>query len=143
MNARERLSKQTFGSLEAMMTAYSKQAVSIAAEEHGQSLDFSGGSVAGLEKILAALVPPEPEEQEYLTQLWGSYLGEVLLREFGGEWTMSVYPGGEFSVPTVMVQGSRLYPLMKVYRRLTVGEGENIAEFYRLVRQRLEPTRLQ
>ena len=143
MQTRDSLKGESFGSLEAMMAAYSQQAVETASKAYGRTLDFSGGSVAALEEVLAALTPSEPENEEYLTRLWGSYLGEVMVREFGGEWTMSLYPGSEFSVPTVVVRGSRLYPLMKVFRRLTLGEDENLANFYRLVRQRLEPAKLQ
>jgi len=35
------------------------------------------------------------------------------------------------------VRGSRLYPLMKVYRRLTMGEMESIAAFFDMVTERL------
>ena len=35
------------------------------------------------------------------------------------------------------VRGSRLFPLMKVYRRLTVGEEEDLRAFYTMVTDRL------
>ena len=48
------------------------------------------------------------------------------------------YPGGGVAaVPTLLIRGSRLYPLMKVYRRLTLGEGENLSAFYKMVAARL------
>jgi hypothetical protein len=144
MTARERLNQASFDSLESMMAAFAAQAVVTAAEEHRQRLDYSGSSVENLELILAASASPQPDDQEYFTRLWGSYFGEVLRREFGGEWMMSVYPGGALSIPTLEIQGSRLYPLLKVFRRLTLGEGENILNFYKLVRQRLaEPEKAQ
>jgi hypothetical protein len=44
-------------------------------------------------------------------------------------------------VPTLLIRGSRLYPLLKVYRRLTLGEAENLSAFYKMVAARLgEPT---
>jgi hypothetical protein len=144
MTAREKLEKTTFDSLEGMMEAYARQAVETAAKEHKQRLDFSGASVEALEGILSAIGPSRPEDHEYLTRLWGGYLGEALRREFGGEWIMSVYPGGDLSVPTIEVQGSRLYPLLKVFRRLTIGETESISAFYGIVKQRLgEPKAAQ
>ncbi len=137
MDTRERLNAATFDSLQAMMTAYAEQAVATAWTERRQRLDFSDASVTILEGILARIDPPAAEDQDFLTRLWGSYFGEVLRRRFGGEWIMSVYPGGDLSLPTLDVQGSRLYPLLKVYRRLTMGESENLSNFYHLVRQRL------
>jgi hypothetical protein len=35
------------------------------------------------------------------------------------------------------VRGSRLFPLMKVYRRITMGDGESIAAFFDMVTGRL------
>jgi hypothetical protein len=50
---------------------------------------------------------------------------------------MTQYPGGAVAVPAVDVRGSRLFPLMKVYRRLTVGEEEDLRAFYAMVTERL------
>jgi len=54
-----------------------------------------------------------------------------------GSWEMTQYPGGVVAVPAVDVRGSRLFPLMKVYRRLTVGEEEDLRAFYHMVTERL------
>jgi len=35
------------------------------------------------------------------------------------------------------VRASRLFPLLKVYRRLTVGEEEDLSAFYAMVTERL------
>ncbi len=70
-------------------------------------------------------------------RLWGSYLGEVLRRRYAGSWEMTPYPGGMAAVPAVDVRGSRLFPLMKVYRRLTMGEEEDLRSFYAMVTERL------
>jgi hypothetical protein len=40
-------------------------------------------------------------------------------------------------VPTLAVGGGRLYPLMKVYRRLTLGREESVSAFYSMVSARL------
>ena len=39
---------------------------------------------------------------------------------------MSQYPFGAVAVPTLEVRGSNLYPMMKVFRRLTIGPQENL-----------------
>ena len=76
-----------------------------------------------LEQILAGQAA---EDLEFQTRLWGSYFGEVIRRRFAGEWELAQYPGGGVAaVPTLLVRGARLYPLIKVYRRLTMGQAEN------------------
>ena len=46
-------------------------------------------------------------------------------------------------MPAVDVRGSHLFPLMKVYRRLTVGEEEDLRTFFAMVTERLgKPARV-
>jgi hypothetical protein len=80
---------------------------------------------------------------DFEVRLWGSYLGEVLRRRYAGRWELSPYPGGVASIPAIEVRGSRLFPLMKVYRRLTVGDEEDLRAFYAMVTERLgKPARV-
>ena len=101
-----------------MMDAYSEEAVHVAWNDHRQRLDRSESSVEVLEQILDGQAA---EDLEFQTRLWGSYFGEVIRLRFGGEWELTQYPGAVAAVPTLAVRGARLYPLMKVYRRLTLG----------------------
>lgn len=139
MNARERLAEAVFESLDAMTAAYAAEAVRSAPRALQAALDYSARSIPLLERILDGLCPVPEAEQDYLTRLWGSYFGEVLRHQFDGEWSMSVYPGSELAVPTLEVRGSRLYPMLKVFRRLTLGTSEDILAFYQLAAQRLGP----
>jgi hypothetical protein len=41
------------------------------------------------------------------------------------------------AVPAVQVRGSCLFPLIKVYRRLTMGEEEDLSSFFAMVTERL------
>jgi hypothetical protein len=50
---------------------------------------------------------------------------------------MMQYPGGAVAVPAVEVRASTLFPLLKVYRRLTVGDEEDLGAFYAMVTERL------
>ena len=61
----------------------------------------------------------------------------MLRRRYAGSWEMTQYPGGVAAVPAVEVRGSRLFPLMKVYRRLTAGEEEDLRGFFTMVTERL------
>ena len=130
-----KLAESNFASLAEMMDAYAEEAVSVAWNDHRQRLDRSESSVDVLERILDGQAAADLEFQ---TRLWGSYFGEVIRRRFGGEWELTQYPGAVAAVPTLEVRGARLYPLMKVYRRLTLGPDENLAAFYKMVSGRLQ-----
>ena len=134
-----KLAESNFASLAEMVTAYAEEAVRVAWSDHRRRLDLSEASVDLLEQILDG---QSAEDLDFQTRLWGSYFGEVIRRRFSGEWEFSQNPGGGVAVvPTLLIRGSRLYPLMKVYRRLTLGEGENLSAFYKMVAARLgEPS---
>jgi hypothetical protein len=134
---RKRLESATYPDLGAMMEGYARAAIELGKREFKQSLDFSAESIDGLDDILV-LVGESPElDVEFESRLWGSYLGEVLRRRYAGGWEMTQYPGGVAAVPSVDVRGSRLFPLMKVFRRLTVGEEEDLRAFFAMVTERL------
>jgi hypothetical protein len=134
---RKRLESASYPDLGSMMEGYAHAAADFARREFKQKLDFTSDSIDGLDDILV-LVGESPElDVEFEARLWGSYLGEVLRRRYAGSWEMTQYPGGVAAVPSVDVRGSRLFPLMKVYRRLTVGEEEDLRAFFAMVTERL------
>ena len=134
---RERLASTVFPDLGAMMEGYARAAAERAASEFHQKLDFSSESIDALDEILV-LVGESPElDLDFEVRLWGSYLGEVLRRRYAGSWEMTQYPGGVVAVPAIEVRASRLFPLLKVYRRLTVGEEEDLSAFYSMITERL------
>jgi hypothetical protein len=136
-DVRKRLESATYSDLGAMMEGYAQAAVECAKREFKQRLDFTAESIDGLDEILV-LVGESPElDVDFEARLWGSYLGEVLRQRYAGSWEMTQYPGGMVAVPAVDVRGSRLFPLMKVYRRLTVGEEDDLRAFYAMVTERL------
>jgi hypothetical protein len=142
-NLRKNLESAVFSTLEAMMEKYAQAAANVGRDDFRRELDFSSESVERLDEILL-LVGENPENDlDFEVRLWGSYLGEVLRRRYAGNWEMTRYPGAEMAVPAVEVRGSRLFPLMKVYRRLTEGEEEDLATFYAMVTERLgDPARV-
>jgi len=146
---RKRLESAKFPSLEAMMEEYAAAAAELAQRHFRQKLDFSSESIDALDEILV-LVGESPElDLDFEVKLWGSYLGEVVRRRYAGNWEMTQYPGGPGSsdrplgtggpvaVPAVEVRGSRVFPLMKVHRRLTQGEEEDLRAFLTMVIERL------
>ena len=134
---RLRLESVEFPDLGAMMEGYALAAAELGSARIERKLDFSSDSIDVLDEILV-LVGESPElDLDFEVRLWGSYLGEVLRRRYAGSWEMTQYPGGNVAVPAVDVRGSRLFPLMKVYRRLTKGEEEDLRAFFAMVTERL------
>lgn len=143
-----RIAEQTFDSLDAMMQAWAAEAVRIAAEDHGMDLDFSSESIARLETVLAARSPVPADEQDEATRLWGSYFGEIFRRRYECDWIMAVYPGQQgvdgpsqgqpVAMPALDIRGSQVYPLLKTFRRITMGPGEDLSAFYAKVSAALD-----
>jgi hypothetical protein len=134
---------ETHETVSAMTDSYAHKAVVIA-REFNASLDYSENSLMELEGILAQLAQGMPEggpngdDLTEMCKMWGSYFGEVVRRRFGGDWSIETYPGKQFATLTLNVAGNKLFPSMKVHRRLTVGEGDNIWSFYMMVKAKLE-----
>ena len=130
-------------SVESMVQAYSQAAVEMA-REFKATLDYTENSVMEIEAILTQFAQdlasgkPPADEMDEMCKLWGCYLGEVVRRRFGGEWGIETYPGKEFATLTLNVGGNKLFPSMKIHRRLTEGENDNVWTFYKMVKIKLE-----
>jgi hypothetical protein len=139
---RKRFAEKKWDGLAPMIDAYAAEALEVAKRDKREDLGYNLESLDRLERILNRLCPvPEPldaADGEWMTLLWGSYFGELLRHLHGGEWTMSLYPGSDFAVPTLEIDGSRVYPLMKVHRRLSLGAGEGLPAFYAMLEARLK-----
>jgi hypothetical protein len=137
------MTSKNHDSIDSLVQAYAREAVAMAGEFR-VTLDFTENSVMEVETILARLArempaqQPSSEDVGELCKMWGSYLGEVVRLRFGGEWTIETYPGKDFATLTLNVGGSKLFPSLKVHRRLTEGESDNVWAFYRMVKTRLE-----
>jgi hypothetical protein len=140
-DSKAKLDALKFTSIEEMIRSYADEAVVVARQQHRVSLDFTPASVSALERLLDGQAAVDLEFQ---SRLWGSYFGEVLRHRWNGTWMLAPYPGNreiadrvDALVPTLEIAGSRLWPTMKVYRRLTLGSAENLSTFYGLVEKRL------
>ncbi len=119
------------------MDCYARAAVELGNDGFQKELDFTADTVDNLDDILV-LVSESPDlDLDFEVRLWGGYLGEVLRRRYNGSWQMTPYPGGSVAVPSIEVKGSHLFPLIKVYRRLTMGEEEDLSSFFAMVTERL------
>lgn len=118
--------------------AYALDAVDIAAKNFDITLDWSENSIERVEQMLAQLhaemartQPPE-ETVKTFCKMFGSYIGQVLLRHHGGEW--GVVTMGEESIPGIQYgAGALCWPWGKVRNRLFNGPEDNVWHYYRLL----------
>jgi hypothetical protein len=134
-----------------VMQAYAQDIVDLASEQFQTNLDFSESSLEQVEEILARLYNSLPKSalgklfrrgpsQDQIWQMakaWGGYIGEVIRRRWGGEWTTetAAHPG---IVVTLRVLDIDIFPSAKAYKRLTNGPEDNIWHYYQVLKQDFE-----
>jgi hypothetical protein len=134
---------ETHDSVAAMAAAYADKAVQ-EAHKFTAELDYSENSLMELETILDRLAgeisatQSSPSELSEICKTWGSYFGEVVRQRFGGEWSIESYPGKSFATLTLNINGNKIFPSMKVHRRLAQGASENVWSFYKMIKMKLE-----
>lgn len=135
------------------MQDYAEAAVAMARDKFKTALDFSEESLQEVERILGILhkdVPknwltrllrlgPSPEELWHMAYVWGGYVGEVIRRRWGGEWTTQSALSPE-PVITLRVTGTEIWPPMRVFKRLTQGSEDNVWHYYGSLKRDFEET---
>jgi hypothetical protein len=133
----------SYQSIAEMMQTNAEKAV-VTAQADRVVLDYSEDSLEKLEGILAKLyqgmsaAKPSASQIEEACKIWGGYLGEVVRRRWGGDWSLETYPGANFATPTLTVAAGKMFPTMKIHRRLLEGPKDNIWDFYCMMRRKLE-----
>ncbi|MCA9428707.1 MAG: hypothetical protein KC994_26755 [Candidatus Omnitrophica bacterium] len=137
-----------------VMEAYSHDAVDLAQEYCGETLDFSEESIETVEWCLGRFhesIPkgffgnlfrrgPSTEEIEIVARVFGGYIGEVYRKHHGGEWILDdSIPGATGPIVTLhQSNGGKFFPTMKVYKRLTAGPEDNVWAYYRVLARELD-----
>jgi hypothetical protein len=115
------------------IVAQSQLAVQAAKLKFDESLDFSSDSLEQVERIMSRLHKQATEpgadkltEQQIgeLSTLWGIYVGEVVRRYYGGQW--SLIDG----VPDLTLGGKNAAPIAKVRKRITGGPMDNLKYYF-------------
>jgi hypothetical protein len=127
-------------SFDDQMAVCAQEAVTIARDRYGRTLDFSESSVTELENLLAVMHTslPKPGDPARPSDEWiasiavtfGAYLGEIFRKNLGGKW-LQQNPKATGSLPCLNVQGNVLTPCRKVSKRILEGPVEDVAFFYR------------
>jgi hypothetical protein len=110
-----------------------EEAVKAAAEKFGQSLDYTENSLASFEALLQQaheLYSSKrsgqniPEETIQITaRAWGSYLGELMRRKWGGEWVLAG------STVELTINGKNYSPIQQIFKRITIGQLYDTREY--------------
>ncbi len=138
-----------------MMQAYAQDAVDLAEERFGIHLDYSEASIAQVEQILDQFhksIPqgffkkllkrgPTPEVVDQVAKMFGGYLGEVIRRHLGGEWTLDSGIDPEPTITLALSNASKVFPPGKVYKRLMNGEGDGVPFYYQVIKMKAQEER--
>ena len=116
------------------IVAQSQLAIKTGKLQFDESLDFSSESLEQVERIMSALHkqvkegPPErkltDDQITELSKLWGIYVGEVIRRYYGGQWSLAD------GVPDLVLGGRNAAPLAKVRKRIVDGPMDNLKYYF-------------
>ena len=121
------------------MADQAQEAVITAKAAYSVDLDYTVESIQHVERILAATFDSKPRgliarllgraltenEAARAARMYGSYVGETLIRQFGGHWEKDHPVAGRGSYP-IMCRGNQSFPLGWCYRRLMNGPEDNV-----------------
>ena len=122
--------------------------IALALKQSGYNADFSVESLAEIERFFnehsrdGRPLPGGRLADRTGQRLFalGSYVGEVIRREGGGQWyAESGDPDAEINIELQLPGGSRIWPMHRVIQRLKNGPEENIYDYGRIILQSLDP----
>lgn len=129
-----------------MMKEFADDAAAFALDQYQTTLDYSDESIQSVERILGALYAElgqndndnrELENVDALCGMFGGYIGEVLRRQYGGYWKIETI-ASEQPMVCLQVKESYVFPLPKVFKRLSNGSSDDVWFYYEVIRQKLE-----
>jgi hypothetical protein len=117
---------------------FADEMVAAAAEISGVKLDYSVASLEEVDRIIEGLRQDGCTSDQVGETLFGfgCYLGEVLVRQAGGQWrnaadtSMADFAG--FPLVVQLGDDSFCNPIGKTFKRLENGEEDNLPYFYRV-----------
>lgn len=115
-----------------MMQISAEDAINIAADEHKITLDYSISSLIQIDKLIEAIKLQTLSDDETFTYSYvlGAYLGEVFIRNFGGDWLFIQETDDEPPQTFVKKDGCTIAFPSKVYHALMGNEEQSLAEYF-------------
>src|SRR5438067_875647 len=118
-----------------LMTWAANKAVSMArAVFNNASFDYSETSIEHVEALrghCARIVTQNPQDLDLLATIWGAYIGEVMRRQWHGEWHLGIDEASGAITATLRIKHLALQPIDQVSKRLIGGPTHNVWTYYR------------
>ena len=103
----------------------------VAQERFSLDLNYSPNTLSQLDDLIdSEFGPGSADDNSALIVQMGSYVGEVVLRAFGGAWRADEEL---FHSPAIIIQGrlqARTFPLSRVWQRFEFGEEKSLVAYY-------------
>ena len=120
-----------FKNTDEMMVYFAGKAAEWVKADRKIDLDYSFDSIQIIEEELARLSKDvdktNPQKGTFgLATGYGAYVGEVLRRRDGGTWAVDDPIVGDHAYPLTLKSNSTVYPVGWCWKRLTVGEEDNV-----------------
>ena len=120
-----------FKNTDEMMVYFAGKATEWVKADRKIDLDYSFDSIQIIEEELARLSKDvdktNPQKGTFgLATGYGAYVGEVLRRRDGGTWAVDDPIVGDHAYPLTLKSNSTVYPVGWCWKRLTVGEEDNV-----------------
>ena len=130
-----RTSMTTDAKLAGVLVAQSQIAIQSAKLKWAESLDYTPDSLDAIERMLGKMhnlakyaAPGQGPSEEHIAtaaRVWGIYIGEVIRRHYGGQWSQA-----EDGALTLSIGEAKVLPLVKARKRIVDGPTENIRYYF-------------
>jgi hypothetical protein len=121
-------------------------AIQSAKERFGKSLSFSENSLPDLEGMLNYAISeiskykaenkPTDKMIERTGEIWGSFLGEVIIHELGGNWLVS-----NQDTLFLLIDGVQVDPIKYISERMSGQASSSVPQFYSTVKEKINLSR--
>ena len=121
-------------------------AIQSAKERFGKSLSFSENSLLDLEDMLIYAIheinkykaenKPTDKMIKRTGEVWGSFLGEIMIRELGGSWLVS-----NNDTLFLLIDGVEVDPIKYISKRMTGQASYSVPQFYSAIKEKINLSR--
>ncbi len=125
--------------IERIAETYALDAVDLARDRFGATLDWSDSSIQEVETILKRLhetirrAKPSQDQIYQFAKIFGSYVGEVIRRNHRARWGMVSVGSDRFPGMQTEHTKTEFWPWGKVQNRISNGDEDNIWHYFQTI----------